>query len=110
MKIAVLSRWNTACGVLLHAEVIGREFVKNGHSLAVLAPNNIRPVGKDEDYVIRCFSDEGSDTEIFFHPEPFLEKDYEILVVERVGWVPSKPVKEIFPEIKKKAKTVARQI
>jgi len=26
--------------------------------------------------------------------------------VERVGWVPSKPVKEIFPEIKKKAKTV----
>ncbi|MFQ6125546.1 MAG: hypothetical protein ACE5R6_13235 [Candidatus Heimdallarchaeota archaeon] len=77
MKIAILSRWNTACGVSLHAELIGREFVKNGHSLAVFAPNNIRPVGKDEDYINRCFSDEGDHTETFFHLEPFLDTDYE---------------------------------
>jgi len=106
MKIAILSRWNTACGVSLHAELVGRELVKDGHSLTVFAPNNIRPVGKDEEYVIRCFSDEGDHTETFFHPEPFLDKDYEILVVERVEWVPLEPLKRCFPQIKKKAKIV----
>jgi len=106
MKIAILSRWNTACGVSLHAELIGREWVKNGHSLTVFAPNNIRSVGEDEGYVIRCFSDEGDHTETFFDPEPFLDIDYEFLVVERVEWVPLEPLKECFPEIKKKAKTV----
>jgi len=90
MKIAIMSRWNTACGVSLHAELIGREFVN--------APNNIRPVGKDEDYINRCFSDEGDHTETFFHPEPFLDTDSEILVGERVEWVPLEPLKKIFPE------------
>ena len=59
MRIAILSRWNTACGVSLHAELVGREFIKMGHELVVFAPNNIRPVAEDEDYVIRCYSDEG---------------------------------------------------
>ena len=30
MKIAILSRWNSACGVSLYAELISREWVKNG--------------------------------------------------------------------------------
>jgi len=106
IKIAILSRWNTACGVSLHAELIGKELVKNGHSLTVFAPNNIRPVGRDEEYVIRCFSDEGEHTKTFFHPAPFLDADYEILVVERVEWVPLEQLKKIFSEIKKKAKVV----
>ena len=106
MKIAILSRWNTACGVSFHAESVGREWVQNGHKLTVLAPNNIRPVAGDEEYVIRCFSDEGDHTQTFFHPEPFLDIDYEVLVVERVEWVPLEPLKQIFPEIRKKAKVV----
>ena len=106
MKLAILSRWNTACGVSLHAELVGREWVNDGHSLTVFAPNNIRPVGKDEDYVIRCFSDEGDHTETFFSPEPFLDSDYEVLLIERVEWVPLEPLKEIFPKIRKKAKIV----
>lgn len=106
MKLAILSRWNTACGVSLHAELIGREWVRNGHNLTVFAPDNIRPIGKDEEYVIRCFSDEGDHTETFFHPEPFLDTYYEILVVERVEWVPLEPLKKIFSQIKKKAKIV----
>ena len=84
MKIVLLLGWNTTCGVSLHAELIGREFLKNERSLTVFAPNNIRPIGKDEDYVIRCFRDEGGHTKTFFHPEPFLDTDYEILVAERV--------------------------
>lgn len=106
MKLAILSRWNTACGVLLHAELIAREWIKNNHNLKVFAPNNIRPIGKDEEYVIRCFSDEGNHVESFFHPEPFLDSDYDILVVERLEWVPLEPLKNIFAMIKKKAKIV----
>ena len=106
MKLAILSRWNTACGVSLHAELVGRMWVKNGHDLSVFAPNNIRAIGEDEDYVVRCFSDEGDHTKTFFHPEPFLAIDYEILVVERVEWVPLEQLKGIFPEIRKKAKIV----
>ena len=106
MKLAILSRWNTACGVSLHAGLVGREWVKNGHNLTVFAPDNIRPVGKDEEYVVRCFSDEGDNLETFFHPEPLLDTDYEILVVERVEWVPLEPLKKIFSEIKKKANIV----
>jgi hypothetical protein len=106
MNIAILSRWNSACGVSLHSELIGREFLKKRHKLTVFAPKNIRPVDKDEDYVIRCCSDEGDHTETFFHPEPFLENDYEILVVQRVEWIPLEPLKKIFSEIKKRAKII----
>jgi len=35
-----------------------------------------------------------------------LEKEYEVLVAERLEWVPLKPLKEIFPEVRRKAKTV----
>jgi len=106
MKLAILSRWNSACGVSLHAEIVGREWVKNGHNLIVFAPDNVRPVGKDEEYVVRCFSDEGDHAKTFFQPEPFLDTDYEMLVVERVEWVPLEPLKKIFSEMKKKAKMV----
>ena len=106
MKIAILSRWNTACGVSLHAELIGREFIKMGHELVVFAPNNIRPVAEDEDYVIRCYSDEGDHTETFFDERPFLENDYEIFLAERIEWTPIKHLRRIFSEIRKKAKTI----
>ncbi len=46
------------------------------------------PVGEDEDFVIRCYSDEGDHTQTFFHPEPFLEEDYEVFVAQRIEWVP----------------------
>jgi len=107
MKIGLLSRWNTACGVSLHAELIGREWVRMGHKLTVFAPNNIRPVGEDEEYVVRCFSDEGDHVvETFLNPEPFLTEDYEIFVAERIEWAPLNLLLEIFPEIRSRARTV----
>ena len=107
MRIGMLSRWNAACGVSLHAELIGREWVKMGHRLTVFAPKNIRPVGEDEEYVIRCFSDEGDgEGRPFLNPEPFLTEDYEIFVAQRIEWAPLKLLKEIFPEIRRRAKTV----
>ena len=107
MKIGMLSRWNTACGVSLHAELVGREWVKMGHKLIVFAPNNIRPVGRDEGYVYRCFSDEGNGSgKPFLDPTPFLTEDYEIFVAQRIEWAPIKLLKEIFPEIRRRARTV----
>lgn len=106
MKISILSRWNSACGVSLHSELVGREFIKKGHTVHVFAPRNIRPISQDEDYVIRCSSDEGDHTETYFHPEPFLENNYEILLIQRLEWIPLEPLKKIYPEIKKKAKIV----
>ncbi len=105
MKIAILSRWNTACGVSLLAELVGREWAKE-HEIVVFAPNNIRPVGEDEEFVVRCYSDEGDHTKTFFDPEPFLEEDYDIFFAQRLEWTPLKNLLEIFPQIKKKAKTV----
>ncbi len=106
MNIAILSRWNSACGVSLHSEFIGREFVKKGHELTIFAPENVRPIDKDEDYVIRCCSDEGDHSKTFFHAKPFLENDYEIMVIQRLEWIPLEPLKRIFSAIRKKAKII----
>ena len=106
MKIAILSRWNSACGVSLHAELIGREFVRKGHRLVVFAPRAVRRVAPDEDYVVRCYSDEGEEMPTFFDPRPFLEEDYDIFVAERIEWAPIKHLLGVFPEIRRKAKTV----
>jgi len=106
MRIALMSRWNTACGVSLHAELIGREWVRMGHELTVFAPNNIRPVAKDEEFVIRCYSDEGDHTRTFLNPEPFLERDYDVFVAQRLEWCPMDRFLEVFREIRRKAKTV----
>ena len=57
----MLSRWNTACGVSLHAELVGREWVKMGHKLTVFAPKSIRPVGEDEGLRNPMLFNEGDD-------------------------------------------------
>lgn len=108
MKLAMLCRWNTSCGVSLHAELIGRQWVKEGHKLSIFAPENIRPVAEDEDYVLRISSDKGKGghEEEFFKSSPFVKTDYEVFVGQRIGWIPLKPLLKVFPKIKKKAPTV----
>ncbi len=38
MKIGMMSRWNASCRVSMYAELIGKIWIKMGHSLKVLAP------------------------------------------------------------------------
>ncbi len=65
MNIGILSRWNATCGVSMHAELIGREFLKMGHSLRVFAPYvqsanrwwHHKLIREDEDFVIRCYEE-----------------------------------------------------
>jgi len=61
-KIALMSPWNAACGVSVHAELIGRGWIKQGHELKVFAPqtyeddNTYMWFDKDEPFVTRNFS------------------------------------------------------
>lgn len=117
MKIALMSRWNTACGVSIHAEFVGREWVKKGHALTVFAPVETRDgkersvETKDEDYVVRNYSFRDLSVpfrskEILFDPKPLLECDYEIFVVENLEKMPIKELLKVYPKIREKARTV----
>ena len=113
MKIAMMTRWNVPSGLAAHAEPVGHAWLEMGHDLTVFAPKGIDiPLNyqKDEHFVHRCFildiwgARDRSD--YFFDPDPFLEEDYEIFLVENAGIMPMKELLEIFTRIKKKAKTV----
>lgn len=106
MRIAMFSRWNAADGVSVHAEFVGREWVKRGHYLRVFAPFPIRKVAEDENWVTRCASDEGDKREGFLDPRPILQERFDIIVVQRVEWFPLEPLAKIFPKASQNAKTV----
>jgi glycosyltransferase involved in cell wall biosynthesis len=105
-----MSAWNTDSGASIHAELIGREWVKAGHQLSVFSFYEYSIHGtaltdKDEDYVIRCFTT-STHSQVKLDPVPFLREDYEIFVVEDLGMLPQDPLGKIFHWIKRKAKTV----
>jgi len=114
MKIAMMSPWNVACGVALHAEPVGREWVKMGHELKLLAPieKETQPVtAKDEPYVIRCYTMDrefikGILKPLSLDPRPFLESDYDLFIVQNLELMPMKELLKIWPQIKAKAKTM----
>ncbi|MCD6492082.1 MAG: hypothetical protein J7K59_07345 [Candidatus Korarchaeota archaeon] len=121
-KIALISSWNTCCGVGIHGELIGRALLRQGHKLTVFAPRFYEDrrsyffYTQDEDYVIRNFSflrygDRYTNEELlnsfYLDPKPILEADYDLLLVEKPTSIPLGKFLKIFPEIKKKAKTVA---
>jgi len=107
MKIVMMSRWNIPCGVSLHAELIGREWVKMGHDLQVLAPVEVEGYrcDVDEPYVKRCYTLRNKPG-YFFDPEPFLRQDCDIFVVQNLEILPMEDLIEIYPLIREKAKTV----
>ncbi|MBA7514127.1 hypothetical protein ES705_06151 [subsurface metagenome] len=51
MKIGMMSLWNAANGPSIHAEFIGREWIKRGHSLVVFSARkhpDFRPTQQEE--------------------------------------------------------------
>lgn len=114
MKIAMMSPWNVACGVAMHAEPVGREWVKMGHELKLLAPieKKTQPVtAKDEPYVTRCYTMDrelikGILKPLSLDPKPFLESDYDFFVVQNLELMPMAELLKIWPQIKAKAKTM----
>jgi len=107
MKIAMMSRWNIPCGVSLHAELIGREWVKMGHNLQVLAPVELEGYRCDEDepYVKRCYTLRNKPN-YFFDPTSFLNQDCDVFVVQNLEILPMEDMLKVYPFIRERAKTV----
>jgi glycosyltransferase involved in cell wall biosynthesis len=110
MKIAMMSAWNEDSGVSIHAELIGREWVKMGHDLKVFSFfthdfHGSAIVGKDEDYVVRCFTTSGSKAP-YLDPRPILEADFDIFVTQDLGMLPKDSLGKIFHLIQRKASTL----
>jgi hypothetical protein len=113
MNIAMMSPWNVACGVSIHAELIGREWIKQGHKLKVFAPQEEEklPSAKDEPFVSRCHSrgrdfQGGLKEELWLDPEPLLKSEYEFFVCQNLELLPVRELVKIFSEIRKRAKTI----
>jgi len=109
MRIAMMSAWNTDSGVAVHAEPIGRAWVKMGHALTVFSftSDDFHGegfTGEDEGYVIRCFGTQGNSN--FLDPRPMLTTDFDIFVVQDLRMLPVDKLAKIFRVIKQRAKTV----
>jgi len=113
MKIGMMCLWNAANGPSIHAELVGRAWVKLGHQLRVFSAKkhpDARPTfQKDEDFVIRHFSVD----EIIpftraasFDPSPLLNEEYDVFVAQNVERSPAERLLEVFPHVKEKAVTV----
>ncbi|MCW4042521.1 MAG: hypothetical protein NWE90_02200 [Candidatus Bathyarchaeota archaeon] len=112
-SVGMMTLWNAANGPSIHAELVGREWVKMDHQLRVFSPRkhpDARPtLQKDEDYIIRHYSV----NEVlpvtkanYFDPLPLIKEDYNVFVAQNVERLPTKELYEKFPDIRKKAATV----
>jgi len=104
-----MAAWNTTSGVAMHAEPIGKAFREMGHKVTVFSfsKNDFHGEGvtaKDENYVTRCFGTRTNTDKL--DPRPFLEKNYDILLVEDLGMLPVNKLANIIHTIKRKAKIV----
>ncbi len=113
MKIGMMTLWNAANGPSVHAELVGREWVKMGHRLVVFSairhPDARPTMQEDESYVIRHFAVDDVvpvTRASFFDPNPLLEEDYEVFVAQNVERLPTRELLDVFPEIRRKAVTV----
>jgi hypothetical protein len=109
-----MSPWNVIDGVSLHAIPLAREWEKMGHKIIVFAPKEKHvAIQKDESNVFRCYNNQRKfpyfPKWLFERPyldeKPFLESNYEILMVENLGMMPAHLMQNIWPKIKEKAKT-----
>ncbi|MEF9425713.1 MAG: glycosyltransferase [Candidatus Mariimomonas ferrooxydans] len=109
MRIAMMSAWNTDSGVAVHAQPIGRAWIKMGHKLTVFSfiwndSHGAGFTGKDEDYVIRCFGTQEHTN--FLDPRPLLTKEFDIFIVQDLRMLPVEKLAKIFHVIKQRAKTI----
>ena len=113
MKIGMMCLWNAANGPSIHAELVGRAWVKLGHQLRIFSAKkhpDARPtLQRDEDFVIRHFSvDEVIPVTraTYFDPSPLLDEEYDVFVAQNVERLPAQRLLQVFPKIKERAVTV----
>lgn len=108
MKIGMMAAWNQDAGPSINAELIGREWVRQGHEVRIFSfiPSDIHGkaiVGKDEEYVFRCFSTRNKG---YLEPKPILEFAPDLFIVQDLGMLPMDEFAKVFSMVKKTAKTV----
>ncbi|MGQ9543573.1 MAG: hypothetical protein ACUVTM_05770 [Candidatus Bathyarchaeia archaeon] len=109
MRIGMMSAWNETSGVSIHAELVGREWVRQGHNLRVFSfieddYHGRSLIGQDEPYVTRCFGTAQKTN--YLNPIPILEGNYEFFVAQDLNMLPRHKLSSIFHMIKRKSKTV----
>lgn len=102
--------WNTDSGASFHCEMIGKALAEQNHKINVFTFykwnfHGTQITGKDEGHVTRCFTTSKAKPPKL-NPRPFLNKDYNVFIVEDLGMLPKKQLAKIFPKIKEKAKTI----
>ncbi|MDP8299682.1 MAG: hypothetical protein P9L88_07275 [Candidatus Tantalella remota] len=113
MKIAMMGSWNTDSGAAVHAELVGRAWVDMGIELDVFTFYRhsfhgtaiTKKASEEEKYVTRCFTVYGVPNPQM-DTRPILKKNYDIFVAQDLGMLPLGHLLDIYPEIKKHAKTV----
>lgn len=110
MKIGMMSAWNTDSGVSIHAELVGREWIKMGHDLTVFTfikddyHGECLTRDRDENFVIRCF---GTSTNTgYLNPTPIITRSYDVLVVQDLRMLPYDKISMIYPVLRKKSKAM----
>ncbi len=113
--IAILSRWNATCGISLHAELLGREFIRMGYRLKIFAPYvesadrwwHHKIIRGDEVFVRRCYEEVAPDsTGGALDEDAIMSEDFDFLIVESYTSVPYKRIEKLVPKIKRKAKII----
>jgi hypothetical protein len=113
MKIGIMTRWNVFSGQSSHAEPLVHAWREMGHTITVFAAKGWDMhllYREDEPFVRRCFVqdvwEQRKSRDYFFDPKPYLEEDYEIFIMEMAYYMPMPEMLSIFPQIRKKAKTI----
>lgn len=109
MKIGMMSAWNQTSGCSIHAELVGRKWVEQGHVLKVFSfieddYHGQSLIGFDENFVKRNFGTRQITN--FLNPIPFLEEDYDIFVAQDINMIPLNKLSKIFHLIRNKSKTI----
>jgi len=116
MRIAIFSRWNATCGISLHAELLGREFINLGHEILVFAPYvnsanrwwHHKIIKDDEDYVIRCYYEndpiEGTSGRV--DEDKILQHKFDVLLVESDRCIPYRSVEKLVSKLRGKCPVI----
>ncbi len=113
MKIGMMCLRNAANGPSIHAELLGRAWVKLGHQLRIFSAKihlDARPTLQiDEDFMLRHFSVDKVipvTRATVFDPSALLDEEYDVFVAQDVERLPAQTLLHVFPKIKERAVAV----
>ena len=113
MKIGMFTRWNASCGVAVHSELVGREWVKHGHDLTVFAPSleskwfddkdsYVAVDVEDDQFVQRIYNEPTDSSDPGWVSERIWVEDYDVLVAQGLRILPMRAMVDEWNKAKAK--------